>query len=130
MSRIIELMSQKKPFISSGGVTEKQINEAENILGVRFAKEYREYLAVFGTASYYGHELTGIRAGVPSLNVVDVTLEEKEYFTNIPDGWYVIEQTHMDGIVIWQDEDGKVYQAVPKHAVKICDSLSEYVSLE
>lgn len=130
MSDIIKLMLQKKPFVSSGAVTEKQIKEAENRLGVKFSKDYKEYLSAFGTASYYGHELTGICMDDASINVVDVTLAERTCFTNIPDEWYVIEQTHMDGIVIWQDEKGCLYKATPKKIKKICDSLQEYVVAE
>ena len=130
MSDVIKLMLQKNPFVSSGAVTEKQIKEAENRLGVKFSKDYKEYLSVFGTASYYGHELTGICADDASINVVDVTLAERTCFTNIPDEWYVIEQTHMDGIVIWQDEKGCLYKATPKKVEKICDSLQEYVAAD
>lgn len=130
MSGIIELMLQKKPFVSSGAATENQIKEAESKLGVKFSKEYKEYLSVFGTASYYGHELTGICADDASINVIDVTLAERSCFTNIPHGWYVIEQTHLDGIVIWQDEQGCIYKATPKKIIKSYDSLKEYIDME
>lgn len=130
MSDIIELMLQKKPFISSGAVTEQQISEAESKLNVKFAKDYKKYLSVFGTASYYGHELTGICNADSSINVVDVTLEERNCFANIPRGWYVIEQTHMDGIVFWQDEQGYIYKVTPLEIIKTYESLREYISEE
>ena len=128
MSKIVELMLQKKPFVFSGEITEEQIKDAEEKLGVRFAEDYREYVAVFGTASYYGHELTGICTSDSSVNVIDVTVAEREFISNIPNGWYVIEQTHVDGIVIWQDEKGRVYRASFGKWDKIFDSLVEYVS--
>lgn len=130
MSGIIELMLQKKPFVSSGAVNERQIEEAENKLGVKFSKEYKEYLLAFGTVSYYGHELTGVCVDDASINVVDVTLAERNFCTNIPEGWYVIEQTHMDGIVIWQDEQGCIYKAISGKIDKIHNSLKEYVAME
>lgn len=115
-------------LISSGAVDENEIMKVEDTLGVKFADEYRAYISNFGTASFYGHELTGICEGDASINVVDVTLEERAYFPNIPRGWYVVEQTHIDGIVIWQDEDGCIYRATPNSVVKICNSLREYIS--
>lgn len=130
MSEIVKLLSQKKPFLFSGAVNEEEIQEAESKLGIKFAKEYREYLAVFGTASYYGHELTGICDKNVALNVVDVTLEERNFFSNIPRDWYVIEQTHMDGIVIWQDREGFIYKAMPGKITLIHNSLEEYVGSE
>lgn len=128
MNDIIEILSQKELFISSGKTTEESVKEAEIRLGVNFAKEYREYVCSFGTASYYGHELTGISKNEPLLDVVDITLAEREFLKDIPNTWYVIEQTHMDGIVIWQDEKGKVFRTIPnKSAEKIFDSLCEYI---
>ena len=41
---------------------------------------------------------------------------------------YVIEETHMDDIVIWQNAKGEIYQTAPNaKPIKICDSLAEYV---
>lgn len=36
------------------------------------------------------------------LDVVSITLMEME-FQEVPEGWYVIEQAHIDGIVFGQD---------------------------
>lgn len=128
MNNIIEILSQKEMFISSGKVKEELVKEAESKLGLNFSKEYRKYLCSFGTASYYGHELTGISDIDSSINVVDVTLSERNFFTNIPNTWYVIEQIHMDGIVIWQDEQGNIFRTMPnKTAIKIFDSLVAYI---
>ena len=130
MSSIVELMLKKDPFVFSGKVTETQITEAEKKLGVQFSDDYREYLLAFGTASYYGHELTGISENDSTINVVDVTLLERNHFAEIPKGWYVIEQTHIDGIVIWQDEKGTIYQVTPHSHKIIYRSLKEYVTSE
>lgn len=130
MSRIIDVISQMNMFISSGAVSENQIKEAEDKLEIRFSEEYKEYISAFGTLSYYGHELTGICEGDASINVVDVTLAERLYFPNIPQEWYVIEQTHFDEIVIWQDTEGRIYRATPYNIDKICDSLKEYITVD
>ena len=130
MNSIVKIMSEMEMFIFSGAVDENAIRAAEDKLGVKFADEYKVYVSTFGTASYYRHELTGICEGDASINVVDVTLEERAFFQNIPQEWYVIEQTHVDGIVIWQDEKGTIYKATPQSTIKIYDSLKEYISVE
>ena len=45
-------------------------------------------------------------------------------------GWYVLEQANIDGIVLWQDKEGNVYQTMPSSVPKkICGSLAEYIAL-
>ena len=42
---------------------------------------------------------------------------------------YVIENTCVDGIIIWQDTKGDIYQTQPNmEPKKIADSMAEYVS--
>lgn len=44
------------------------------------------------------------------------------------DTMYVIENTGVDGIMIWQDTKGKIYQTKPESKPKkIVDSLAEYI---
>lgn len=130
MKEIIEIMSNMKKFISSGAVDINSVKIAEERLKVKFSDEYKEYVMAFGSASYYRHELTGICKGDKAIDVVEVTLAERTFFPNIPKEWYVIEQTHIDGIVVWQDSNGNIYKATPQQFVKICDSLKEYVIAE
>ena len=85
------------------------------VYGVSFKKALQTY--------FFGYDDA-------SINVVDVTLAERNFCTNIPEGWYVIEQTHMDGIVIWQDEQGCIYKAISGKIDKIHNSLKEYVAME
>lgn len=130
MEDIVKIMSNMDMFISSGAVDENEIKVAEERLGLKFSDEYKEYVLAFGTASYYGHELTGICEGDDSVNVVAVTLAERPFFTNISKDWYVIEQTHIDGIVIWQELNGGIYKATSQNVTKICNSLKEYIVAE
>lgn len=127
MGDLVKMMSNMDMFVSSGAVDDNLIKEAEERLELKFADEYREYVLAYGTASYYGHELTGICEGDDSVSVVSVTIAERPYFTNISKEWYVIEQTHVDGIVIWQDVNGCIYKATQRSITKICNSLKEYV---
>lgn len=103
------------------------IKQAENKLNVAFSKDYKDYLLAFGFAIFEGHELTGLCDG-RRLDVVKITLDEKDFTQAIPDNWYVIEQTNVDGIVIWQDSQGQVYQVAQNGTIQnVYDSLCDYI---
>lgn len=126
---IISALKEKIEFVSLNGADFQNIQDAEETLGLRFSQEYREYVQEFGVASFQGHELTGI-CDIPYLNVVDVTITEKKLMSKIEASWYVIEEVHIDGIVIWQNKLGQVYQTSPSSLPKkIADSLLEYIGL-
>ncbi len=125
MSRIIEIFESKKTLLAGNGATEDQVSNAENLLGLHFASEYREYLLRYGVAVYDGHELTGITSASRT-NVVDVTLNERIKIKT--EKLYVIEDTNYDGIIIWQASEGSIYASAPNMSpTKIYDSLSDYV---
>lgn len=127
MGNIVLSIRQKGKFVSLQGVSEKKIEEAEEKLKVKFSNDFKEYVSEFGAVSYVGHELTGI-CNEPALDVVQVTINEREFFEDISADWYVIEQTHIDGIVIWQTSEGGVYKVAPNtKPIKICNSLIEYI---
>ena len=126
MKNILETLKAKEDFYCIGPVDEKDIVEAEKQLCLKFSKDYKACLEEFGVFSVNAHEITGINLS-KRVNVVDVTMQERE-ITNVPKEWYVIEQAHIDGIVVWQDENGVVYQSQPnKEIVKIANSLLEYL---
>ena len=121
MKDILNLIKNKSKFYSIGN-----IKEAELILNIRFASDYRMIIKEYGAVTFSGHELTGI-CNSKRLNVVDVTKEERKY-NKVPEDWYVIEQANIDDIVIWQDTNGVVYQTMPnKKPIKLCNSLLEYI---
>lgn len=129
MASIVELMQKQPDLCSMEGASEEKIIQAETALGLRFAADYRKYTATFGAASLAAHELTGV-CKAKRLNVVDVTIEERGK-TRVPDNWYVLEQTLIDDIVIWQSDTGDVYQVYPNAATrKIADALIEYLDLK
>ena len=95
---------------------------------LRFADDYKEYLHQFGAVSCGGHELTGFSEDA-NLDVVKVTGKNLESNPNVKMPLYVIEETHIDGIVIWQSQSGEVFKAEYKDTpVKIFESFTEYVS--
>lgn len=127
MSAIIKEINKKTHLYFEKGASLNMIEEAEEKLGLKFADEYIEYLQQFGSVSCGGHELTGF-SEEENLDVVKVTKKNLESNHNVKVPLYVIEETHIDGIVIWQSESGSIfktgYRGTPK---KIFDSLTEYV---
>ena len=128
MSKIVEIINNLPDLLPLKPATDIDIKDAEIQLRVSFNEEYREYLLAFGAIMADGIELTGI-AKSAHRNVVNQTKQERELNPKIPDNMYVVENTGVDGIIIWQDTIGEIYQSSPnKEPKKIADSLSEYIS--
>lgn len=126
MKNIIDVLRSMPDFIGSNGRSKEEIELAETMLEVAFARDYRNYLEEIGLACFDGHELTGLTK-TDRLNVVTVTMEQRERFGKIASTWYVVEEANIYGIVIWQDTEGFVYEAASNAKVKkVADSLSEY----
>ena len=84
-------------------------------------------MKLYGIAAYSGHELTGLTKSA-RVNVVAVTKEQRERQKEIPEELYVVEETDVEEIVIWQSESGEVFaSSVNSPIEKICDSLYEYI---
>ncbi len=128
MSKIIDVFESKANLLVGDGVSEKEIIEAEKVLKLSFSDEYRDYLRKYAVAAYNGHELTGITKS-PRVNVVDVTLNERKNNPDIPAELYVIEQTDVEEIVIWQSGNGQVFCSSPNQGLtQLCNSLADYIS--
>ena len=76
MKTIVDLLRTQPAFTSAKAPTAQEVMQAEQLLGVTFAADYRDYVAALGVASYEGHELTGV-CPFPRLSVVSVTQQEK-----------------------------------------------------
>ena len=126
MSEIIEILRCQQNFYSEKGVTINQIEEAETTLGLTFALDFKECLCEYGAVSYRSHELTGFSSD-RNLDVVLATQRNRKN-NKVNNGLYVIEEAHIDGIVVWQDGDGIIYETSPNSkAKKIASSLAEYI---
>lgn len=126
MSEIIETLKNAPEYIGGAGRVNMEIKNAEKLLGIEFAPDYKCYLKEIGLACFNGHELTGICKD-SRLNVVDVTAAQRKQY---PEAclWYVIEETNIDGIVIWQSPAGAIYKTIlGTKTQKICDSMTEYI---
>jgi hypothetical protein len=124
---ILEIIKSLKDVRSLGGANEAQILEAESLVGIKFANEFKEYAKEYGAISAYGLELCGV-CNSKRLDAASVTLEERELNENFPNDMYVVENLGIDGILILQNEKGEVFEIFtntkPK---KIYNSLVDYL---
>ncbi len=127
MSNIVNVIRGFDGLHYLGVVDDADIKKAESELAVRFSPEYKEYTSVFGAVTFGGAEYTG--AVKPThLSVVDVTRSARKITPSAKPEWYVVMDPHFDGIIIWQDESGNIYQTEPAKAPKkIAESLEEYM---
>lgn len=127
MKNIIDVINGLSDLIALKPATEKQISDAENQLGLKFANDYKEYLAKFGAIMADGIELSGI-AKSEHRNVVSLTQQEWGLNPQVSRKMYVVENVCIDGILIWQNEKGEIYQSTSNtEPKKIANSLVEYI---
>ena len=130
MKDIIKIIKKNPDILTANGCSDDVVLKAEKELQLNFSDEYKIYLLNFGLIAYDGHELTGITK-TERLNVVNVTRDEWNFSPEISHNLYVIEQTHIDNLVIWQNEKGEIFRTFSGEGLeKICDSLSEYIEME
>lgn len=126
---LVAILEHMDDFACLGGATQGEISDAESVLNLEFSPEYRAYLQAFGVARAGGHELTGLCSS-PRLNVVSATRREREDHAGFPQDCYVVEDTGVDGIVVWQSCSGIVYASTPSSDFKvIAGSLEEYLEM-
>ncbi len=128
MANIIEIIRSLPKMAGYKPASPTEISDAEIQLCLIFAEEYKTYLAEFGEVSARGLELTGI-IDAAYINVVTVTKEKWDMYPQVSRKLYVVEDTTVDGIVIWQDADGYIYKTTPNsEPVKISESLADYLA--
>lgn len=124
---IIKVIKNLPNLLSLKPATKSQIEDAENKLELKFSNEYRIYIETFGSIIANGIELSGI-ANAKHRNVIFLTQQGKKLNPQIPKNLYVIEDTRVDGIIIWQDSKGFIYQSYPNNKPKqIYNSLKDYI---
>ena len=124
----VKQLKQDESFVSMPkGATEEEIIEAEEKLGLSFSKEFISYTNELGCASADGHEFLGV-VKHKRLSVVEHTILAREDIPALPLSFYAVEISGDDGIIVFQDKDGKVYGASTQHKVtKLAESLEEYL---
>lgn len=125
---IIDVINSLEDMISTGGASLQNIADAEQMLNLSFSEEYKLFLTNFGSVLADDVEIIGI-AKSKNRNVIEVTKREREFNKAIPQNLYAVENTGIEGILIWQDENGIIFQSSPDKAPeKISNSLAEYIS--
>lgn len=127
MTKIVNTIKKLPNLLPLKAASNTDIVDAELQLRINFPEEYKNYLSTFGAIIADGIELTGI-AKSEHRNVVSVTKQEWDLNTNVPHTMYVVESAGVDGIIIWQDTNGVIYQTVPGgNPKKITESLNDYI---
>ena len=128
MYDMIEFLQSKGELLTGKAVPKEDVEKIEEQLGVSFANDYKKIVSTYGFVCVDGHEITGI-TNAKRLNVYEVTIKEREKVVCDMAGMYVIEQTHIDDIVIWQSASGGVYQTNGNHEpVKIAEGIINYLN--
>ena len=128
MKGFVEAVKGMPDFYGFEGVSEESIAAAGDVLGVTFARDFKEYLECIGVCSVNGHEIVGLGAS-ERLDVVLTTKEARSEAPYVPSDWYAIERVGIDGVVAWQNAAGEIFISTPSSCgrEKIADSLLEYL---
>ena len=130
MTKGIQIIKSENLIKNAHGAAQADITSAEKKLNVRFSSDFKEYLSEVGSCIFRSHEIVGIGKN-RNTDVVSVTEDARDLNPSVPANLYVIEDTHFDGIIIWQDESGTVWQTYPNaQPKKIADSLLAYLGIE
>ncbi len=127
MSKILDVIDNLDDLLTLKPATDEEIENVEIELALQLSDEYKEYLRKYGAILAMDIELTGI-AKAKHRNVVQVTKKEWAANSKVSHKLYVVENVGIDGIVIWQDCEGKIYESTPNNDPKIIfSSLAEYL---
>lgn len=127
MTELMRLINESECALTGRSVSIDKLKSAEKQLGLHFSDEYSKYIQRYGCMAIDSKIITGISEN-SLYHVVSVTELERKYNPDIPLDWYVIEQTNIDGIVIWQNTKGEIFQTMPNaEPIKLCNSLAEYI---
>ncbi|KEI07144.1 hypothetical protein Z957_09440 [Clostridium sp. K25] len=127
MSKIIDVIKGLNNLLPLKPATVEDIGNVEIELALPLSEEYKEYLQNYGAIMADDVELTGI-AKSKNRDVIQVTQREWAANNKIKHNLYVVENIGIDGIIIWQDGSGKIYESRPNHGVtQIADSLAAYL---
>ena len=127
MFDIISTIKKLPSMESLSPANSETIKIAEETLKLKFAEDYKKYLSTFGAVCSDIIAISGI-SDKSYINVLNLTLKARSANEQIPPNFYVIEDVGVDGLIIWQDETGAIYQSTPlKAPKKINDNLSDYL---
>lgn len=108
------------------GVREKDIQKAEEQVGMRFPESYRAIVKEFGSLEIGSDEIFGL--GVDGyLNVVETTLKERKFADGDLDQYLVLQNLGTEGILIVVDEKDRVFEYQLGEFHNLLSSTAEYI---
>lgn len=127
MSKIIDVINGLENLLPLKPAMIEDVENIEIELALPLAEEYKEYLLKYGAIMADDVELTGV-AKSKNRDVVQITQREWAANNKIKHNLYVVENIGIEGIIIWQDSLGKIYESSPNNSAKqIANSLAEYL---
>ena len=117
-------------YQSRCGASDEQIASAEQILGLKFPEEYKEIAKEFGHIDFPANHWTGEWTGfntIRGLDVVDATRFEQINDDRFPAGFFVLENTGWDGLLVIANSVGQVYGYCEGSLTFWNNSISEYL---
>lgn len=126
---IVEKIKTIPDLCHLSGCKTNQIKTAQKELDLEFPDEFIDYVMEFGVISFYGTEWTGLNVE-GYLNVVEATKNERKLSKDFPQGYFVLENQAINGILILVNSKGAVYsyQSGNKPAL-ICKTMEEYLDI-
>lgn len=126
MNNIIKTIESFKRKRFTGSISSELILNAENELGLKFAKEYKEVLRNYGSLCIKGEEFLGIDSN--NYDIVKATKDARMNNNNFPLDAYVIEDTAIEGILIVQKNTCELFTYQPNGQLQhLSDTLDEYL---
>lgn len=123
---IIEAIESLNEVVSLPALEEHCVLEAQDILNLKFAPEFIEYSRHFGAISAESIELFGI-TNHKQLSVIERTVQQRKENEIFPKNMYVIEDLGIEGLVLAQDDKGKIFRISRFSMSQVADSLTEYI---
>ncbi len=123
-------VSKCKYFNSIGGISEEKILKAENLLGLKFSKQCRDFYESYGYVYFEGTEIFGINPdnlNAYAANAVAMALHERKDY-GLPHQWLPIYDFE-DGFIVFQDYSQLNSEGEPLVLVAVYNG-EEYIQVE
>jgi hypothetical protein len=126
MNNIIKTIESFKRKRFTGSISTDLIHNAENELGLKLSKEYKDILQKYGSLCIKGEEFLGIDND--NYDIVKATKDARINDSNFPLDAYVIENTAIEGILIIQKDTCELFTYQPNGQLQpLSDTLEEYL---
>jgi hypothetical protein len=105
----------------------KEIEKAELRLNLKFAKDFKDYLSMFGHIYIKKIEIATV-VGDTGIDIIEMTCKVRNFNDKIPNDLYAIANMGIDNIFYLQNQQGSVYIIYGNsEPSKVADSLYEFL---